>query len=489
MKKRLFSTIVAVAIITASLLVIGYAEEMKAANSNLLLRSQKAAEENLTAFHSLENIQVATKNKNHVVLKENGTVWVYGSDSNIALHDGMAIPNDVPRQVMGLADVCAVAAGGDYSAALKQDGTVWAWGSNAKGQLGDGTLTDSNTPVMVGGLDDVKAISAGNEYMAALKQDGTVWLWGANEKGQLGDGTTTGRSTPAMVSGLTDVKIISAGREHMAVLKEDGMVFTWGSNDSGELGDETGESRSTPAAISGLAGVTDLEAGDYNTTALKADGGIYTCGDYFYEAEEVETTPEQPVAAANMAAEGISEEPEYMIQGIIDLSGGMDEPDSDAYVQTGALVQFVRRSDQKKVQATSQNDRKNGVFVVKLAEGIWDMKVTKRGYLNYEVTGYEVAPGINGFFGTPQGGTATAPKPIVPLCGDSSGDGEYITLGDMGIIANGFLTTSSYMGRWKADVNNDSIVRTSDMDYGQYSYGGRRTSITYAKFSQDWAGI
>lgn len=42
-----------------------------------------------------------------------------------------------------------VMAGSRHSVALKDDGTVWAWGSNGSGQLGDGTTTDRRTPTLV----------------------------------------------------------------------------------------------------------------------------------------------------------------------------------------------------------------------------------------------------------------------------------------------------------------------------------------------------
>ncbi|MFC4602004.1 hypothetical protein ACFO3S_27545, partial [Cohnella hongkongensis] len=60
-----------------------------------------------------------------------------------------------PVQVLGLTDITYVAAnvnGGSslgYSVAVKQDGTIWGWGSNNYGQLGDGTVTQRLTPVQV----------------------------------------------------------------------------------------------------------------------------------------------------------------------------------------------------------------------------------------------------------------------------------------------------------------------------------------------------
>ncbi len=73
-----------------------------------------------------------------------------------------------------------------HSVALKQDGTVWAWGSNNYGQLGDETRENSSTPVQALFITDVTAIAAGSDYTVALKNDGTVWAWGGNLDGQLG---------------------------------------------------------------------------------------------------------------------------------------------------------------------------------------------------------------------------------------------------------------------------------------------------------------
>lgn len=40
----------------------------------------------------------------------------------------------------------AVTGAASHSMALKQDGTIWAWGSNAYAQLGDGTRTSDVFP-------------------------------------------------------------------------------------------------------------------------------------------------------------------------------------------------------------------------------------------------------------------------------------------------------------------------------------------------------
>ncbi len=75
----------------------------------------------------------------------------------------MKDPDDPTGYLTG---VKAIAAGSSHSLALKEDGTVWAWGSNQEGQLGNGTnalgtngrILGINTPAKVSELGGVKAI-------------------------------------------------------------------------------------------------------------------------------------------------------------------------------------------------------------------------------------------------------------------------------------------------------------------------------------------
>ena len=78
-----------------------------------------------------------------------------------------------PVKVSELDEVEAVAAGSAHSLALKENGTVWVWGSSEQGQLGNGTKTMGtktlgiNTPLKVENLGDVKLIAAGLDFSFA----------------------------------------------------------------------------------------------------------------------------------------------------------------------------------------------------------------------------------------------------------------------------------------------------------------------------------
>ncbi|MBI5912998.1 hypothetical protein HY839_00990 [Candidatus Azambacteria bacterium] len=219
-----------------------------------------------------------------LALKSDGTVWAWGRGNSGQLGNGTLIFYDgLAKQVPGLNNIAAIAAGGNYSLALKSDGTVWGWGANYYGQLGDGTTTQQLTPIQVYGLTGIVALAAGDYHSLALKSDGTVWGWGYNFVGQLGDGTAATRLIPVQVKGLggtgflTDVIAITTGQNHSLALKSDRTLWGWGRNDFGQLGDGTTNHRYTPIQ-STLIGITVISAKTDYSFALKSDGTVWGWG-------------------------------------------------------------------------------------------------------------------------------------------------------------------------------------------------------------------
>jgi hypothetical protein len=137
--------------------------------------------------------------------------------------------------------------GSDHCLAVKDDGSLWAWGSNSQGMLGVGGGADSVTPLQVSDLSSVEAIATGGYHSLALLDDGSLWAWGDNGYGQLGDGTTTDSSSPVEVGGgLSGVAAIAAGQRYSVALLDDGSVYAWGSNEYGQLGFDTWSPQPVP---------------------------------------------------------------------------------------------------------------------------------------------------------------------------------------------------------------------------------------------------
>lgn len=218
----------------------------------------------------LSGVKAIAAGRGHTVaLKDDGTVWAWGDNRYGSLGDMTATSRTTPVQVAGLegmgflSDIRAVAAGGEHTVVLKEDGTVCVWGRNHVGQLGlgDRTIVNACFPIRVpdpwigGDLAGVRSIAAGYFHTVALKDDGTVWAWGWNENGQLGNDTDITAFAPIQVLGpggahiLTGANTIAAGWAHTVVLKDDGTVWAWGWNRNGELGNNTTTDQWTPVRV------------------------------------------------------------------------------------------------------------------------------------------------------------------------------------------------------------------------------------------------
>src|SRR5438034_8326870 len=94
----------------------------------------------------------------------------------------------------------AISGGAVNSVVLKNDGTVWVWGYNQYGEGGDSSgtstsLTRTNPVVWSTTFSNGVAVAGGgwaesySPHTLALRNDGTVWATGRNQYGELGDGT------------------------------------------------------------------------------------------------------------------------------------------------------------------------------------------------------------------------------------------------------------------------------------------------------------
>ncbi len=150
----------------------------------------------------------------------------------------------------------ALAAGYDHRCARLTDGTVKCWGAfNDTGELGNGMFTNPSpilTPVEVVNLANVVGIAAGGHHTCATLLNGTARCWGDNSYGQLGDRTTDRASIPSVVTGLSNVAAIAAGNGHTCARLTDGTVSCWGSNSGGELGDGIIFSTLRPVKVVGI---------------------------------------------------------------------------------------------------------------------------------------------------------------------------------------------------------------------------------------------
>jgi len=211
-------------------------------------------------------------------LRTDGTVWCWGWNQGGALGNG-ALDTEShvdPVRVDGLGPVTVLSVGHRNNCVVRNDGTVWCWGSNWDGELGDGTTDDRPSPVQVVGISGAVSVSiaSNNEgHACAVLSDGSVWCWGNNSVGQLGDGTESNRTTPVQAVGVYQATAVGVDGWHSCAILQDKTVRCWGL--------WSGVQRLEPTHVDYHGDVESLSVGSADCAVLSS-GDLYCRGHNTY---------------------------------------------------------------------------------------------------------------------------------------------------------------------------------------------------------------
>jgi alpha-tubulin suppressor-like RCC1 family protein len=115
-------------------------------------------------------LNVAGGNTHTLAIKVDGTLWSFGNNSAGQLGLSDTTNRSSPVQVGSLTTWKTAALGANnFSMVLKTNGTLWMWGSNGSGQLGLGNTTSYSSPKQVGALATWKILTGGNNSTKATK--------------------------------------------------------------------------------------------------------------------------------------------------------------------------------------------------------------------------------------------------------------------------------------------------------------------------------
>ncbi len=219
-----------------------------------------------------------------------------------------------------------------------------------------------------------------------------------------------------------------------------------------------------------------------------------------------------PKLTGNVVLEVTFTETGYTVQGKI-LIQALVDPDSEpgVTVEPAKLV-FERKADPAnkieyaKVEFTSDNKPANPTsgtgkllkFDHKIPVGVWTVTVSKPGYLEYEVTAFEVKEGATNtiYFGDSNclGGTAAGAeadiKPIILICGDAAGEGKAVAANDVSMVVAGWLNNALATNQKMGDLNENNHKNgtaaggsdTVDMGIVKNNMSKVRSTETYDHF-------
>ncbi len=274
-----------------------------------------------------------------IIVKENGTLWVSGSNGYGQL--GNSDTTDILNftQVAGITNAVSVAVGNTYALYIDSNGDVYGSGDNSLGQLGLGTTTSVSTFTKIDlGSNKASKIITNTQVdsfnvwgldaatTGITTTTGKLLVSGINWWNQIGGAhthfTDTGLSNVTSVAmGPMNTYVISGGKLYgigdivqtvglpsgvatdfteipidssytlesvvsgfktLVVKTSSQNVLVLGSNDFGKLGIGTGTEASTITSVNLGVGIANLSASGANTFVVGTDNSLWAAGDNFY---------------------------------------------------------------------------------------------------------------------------------------------------------------------------------------------------------------
>lgn len=149
-------------------------------------------------------IKIASGSDSSGAINSENKLFMWGYNSSGQLGIGNYIDKNLPTLVNEDIDWNSIVIGG-HSVAIKNNTTVWTWGSNFNGQLGNGGPSgfvgaNINLPQQINNENNWDKIFTGLDYSFSIKTDGELWAWGFNGWKQLGNNSTAISNVPILIN-------------------------------------------------------------------------------------------------------------------------------------------------------------------------------------------------------------------------------------------------------------------------------------------------
>ena len=339
-----------------------------------------------TQIGSANNWKEISPSENFTVaLKTDNTIWGWGQNDGYQMGNGTCCNDQLsPILISSLTDWKQVDGSDSRSVfAIKNNGTLWCWGSNLSSMLGDNLISSVFFPTQHNTATDWKEMSVGYDHMLILKTNNTLWAWGNGEYGSCGDTfpVTYNRYEPTQI-GTDTWKMVAAGFRTSFGIKPNGTLWAWGRNDLGQLGDGSTIDRRLPVQIGTANNWDSISCGRQFTVALKTDGSLWAWGDNFYGQLGNGTTTSEllptliPVAGCTLGNDefgleknsfSIAPNPSNGIT-IIEFSTNSTPPTIEIYSILGNKISSYTATSTKGSWNVDTSVMPSGIYIVVLKE-------------------------------------------------------------------------------------------------------------------------
>jgi alpha-tubulin suppressor-like RCC1 family protein len=216
-----------------------------------------------TQVSGLSNIvKISAGHANGGAVDRRGKLWTWGSNYYGQLGVGnsgtvntpygnttSSSNGNVPQPWNDFTNVRDICYGWAHAIVLKDDGSVWVWGNGSYGRIGNGSQsTNQYTPFQLGNVSDGRSCYANEHHSQVVTNSSTLYAWGRNNNYEIGSatGASTSINSPLqiLVGDIIVQSTIGVSSSH-AIIDGNILIRGWGANGSGQIGDGSTTARPT----------------------------------------------------------------------------------------------------------------------------------------------------------------------------------------------------------------------------------------------------
>ena len=262
----------------------------------------------INSLNTKNIIEVETGGRNTLLIKEDGNIYLCGSNIFGLLAHNTSIQNNILKQKTFKKinffeekekKIKSISIAEFHCLALDDQGNILGWGGNLFNKLGEKNKFLSGRPKEIIIKTKIKSIACGDYHSCALSEDGELYTWGGGgesyNRGQCGHGNLKDNDKPKKVEYFIKnnikIKRVSCGGYHTIVISDnDEDIFSFGKGIFGQLGCGIAEDTSKPKKVifepkqnlkyenNEKINIIDIKCGGEHSLFLSSNNNLYACG-------------------------------------------------------------------------------------------------------------------------------------------------------------------------------------------------------------------